>query len=140
MLADMGQDVGGDDDPWRAIAREWFAERLRDRREFACFVIDDPGSGVVACAAGVCDHHAPGPANLSGVRGHVFNMSTAPSHRRLGYARACLQALLAWFREQTGARVINLFASQDGIALYRSLGFDVPGHPGLQLRLADPES
>ena len=138
MLADMGQDVGGEDDPWRASALEWFADRLGDRQEFAAFVIDDPAAGVVASAAGVCVHHAPGPGNVSGVRGHVFNMSSAPTHRRLGYARACLEALLAWFADETEARVINLFASQDGIALYRSLGFDAPQHPGLELRLTRP--
>jgi GNAT superfamily N-acetyltransferase len=139
MLADMGRAVGGDDDPWRPIAREWFADRLRNLQEFASFVIDDPEHGVVACAVGLCDHHAPGPGNLSGVRGHVFNMSTAPGHRRLGYARACLEALLAWFRDETEARVINLNATPDGIALYRSLGFDAPRHPGLQLRLTATE-
>jgi len=138
MLADMGQAVGDDDDPWRASAQQWFAERLGDRREFASFVIDDPEFGLVACAAGRSDQHAPGPGNLSGMRGHVFNMSTAPSRRRLGYARACLEALLAWFRDETAARVINLFASKDGIALYESLGFDAPRHPGLQLRLTQP--
>lgn len=107
-----------------------------DRQEFAAFVIDDQELGVVACSAGLCDHHAPGPGNLSGVRGHVFNMSTAPGHRGRGYARACLEALLAWFRDETQASLINLNASRDGIALYQSLGFGPPGHP--QLRLARP--
>jgi len=138
MLAEMGRPVGDDDDPWRASAREWFADRLRNRQEFAAFVVDDPESGLVACSAGLCDYHAPGPGNLSGTRGHVFNMSTAPGHRRRGYARACLEALLAWFREETTARVINLNATQDGIALYRSVGFDTPGYPQLQLRLTAP--
>ena len=135
MLADMGRPVGDEDEPWRASARDWFADRLRNRPEFAVFVVDEPGSGVVACSAGLCDFHAPGPGNLSGVRGHVFNMSTAPGHRRRGYARACLEALLAWFRDETAARVVTLNATQDGIALYRSLGFDAPGYPQLQLRL-----
>jgi ribosomal protein S18 acetylase RimI-like enzyme len=63
-------------------------------------------------------------------------MSTDPGYRRRGYARICLDALLAWFRDETQARVINLNATGDGIALYRSLGFTEPRYPALQLRLA----
>lgn len=68
----------------------------------------------------------------------VFNMSTDPQHRRRGYARACLDGLLAWFRDETEARVINLNATGDGTALYRSLGFAEPRYPAQQLRLARP--
>jgi len=139
MLADMGRHVGDDADPWRASAEDWFADRLAREREFACFVIDDPDDGVVACSAGTCDFHAPGPGNLTGVRGHVFNMSTLPAHRRRGYARACLEALLEWFRDETEARVINLNATPDGIALYRSVGFTDPRFAALQLMLAGPQ-
>ena len=78
---------------------------------------------MVSCAAGVCDRHAPGPGNPGGVQGLVFNMSTDPPCVAAAAARACLDALLAWFRDATEARVINLNATGDGIALYRSLGF-----------------
>lgn len=71
------------------------------------------------------------------MRGHVFNMSTFPAHRRRGYARACLEALLEWFRDETQARVINMNATQDGIPLYRSVGFTEPRFAALQLILAD---
>jgi GNAT superfamily N-acetyltransferase len=139
MLADMGRSADDDADPWRASAEEWFADRLAGRREFAAFVVDDPDDGVVACSAGICDFHAPGPGNLIGVRGHVFNMSTYPAYRRRGYARACLEALLEWFRDETQARVIYLNATSDGLALYRSVGFTEPRFAALQLTLADPQ-
>ncbi len=140
MLADMGQPVGDDGEPWRASAEDWFAERLVREREFASFVVDDPDDGVVACSAGICDFHAPGPGNLTGVRGHVFNMSTFPGHRRRGYARACLEALLEWFRDETQARVINLNATPDGLALYDSAGFARPRFAPLQLILTEPRN
>jgi GNAT superfamily N-acetyltransferase len=114
MLADMGRSVDDDTDPWRASAEGWFADRLGRAREFAAFVVDDPDDGVVACSAGICDFHAPGPGNFTGVRGHVFNMSTFPAHRGRGYALACLAALLEWFRDETEARVINLNATSEG--------------------------
>jgi GNAT superfamily N-acetyltransferase len=136
MLADMGMLAAAAADPgWRERAEAWFAQRLDDKGEFAAFVIEHPNLGVVSCAAGVCDRHAPGPGNPGGVQGLVFNMSTDPGFRRRGYARACLDALLTWFREETEARVINLNATGDGIALYRSLGFAEPRYPALQLRL-----
>ena len=134
MLADMGALPAGADPGWREKAEEWFAARLEAEGEFAAFVVADPDLGVVSCAAGVCDRHAPGPGNPGGVQGLVFNMSTDPACRHRGYARACLDALLAWFRDETEARVINLNATGDGIALYRSLGFAEPRFPALQLR------
>jgi GNAT superfamily N-acetyltransferase len=138
MLSDMGMLAAGADPGWRDKAEAWFARRLDDKDDFAAFVVEHPDLGVVSCAAGVCDRHAPGPGNPGGVQGLVFNMSTDPPCRRRGYARACLDALLAWFRDETEARVINLNATGDGIALYRSLGFTEPRFPVLQLRLAGP--
>ena len=140
MLSDMGMLAGGADPGWRDKAEAWFTRRLGDKDDFAAFVIEDQDQGVVSCAAGVCDEHAPGPGNPGGVQGLVFNMSTDPPFRRRGCARACLDALLAWFRDETEARVINLNATGDGIALYRSLGFTEPRNPVLQLRLARPGS
>ena len=136
MLSDMGMLAAGADPGWRDKAQAWFAQRLDGQDDFAAFVIEHPGLGVVSCAAGVCDQHAPGPGNPGGVQGLIFNMSTDPGYRRRGYARVCLDALLAWFRDETQARVINLNATGDGIALYRSLGFAEPRYPALQLRLA----
>jgi ribosomal protein S18 acetylase RimI-like enzyme len=138
MLSDMGMVAAGADPGWRDKAEAWFARRLDDKEDFAAFVVEHLDLGVVSCAAGVCDPHAPGPGNPGGVQGLVFNMSTDPQCRRRGYARACLDALLAWFRDETQARVINLNATGDGIGLYRSLGFTEPRYPALQLRLARP--
>ena len=140
MLSDMGMLTAAADPSWRSQAEAWFARRLDDKDGFAAFVIEHPTLGPVSCAAGVCDQHAPGPGNPGGVQGHVFNVSTDPQLRGRGYARACLEALLAWFRDETTARVINMNATGDGIALYRSLGFTEPRYPALQLRLARPTS
>jgi GNAT superfamily N-acetyltransferase len=140
MLAAMGMLGAGADPSWRGEAEAWFARRLDDKGSFAAFVIEHPDLGVVSCAAGVCNEHAPGPGNPGGVQGLVFNVSTDPELRGRGYARACLDALVTWFREETGARVINLNATGDGLALYRSLGFTEPRYPALQLRLARPSA
>lgn len=65
MLTDMGRSVGDDADPWRVSAEDWFADRLVRTREFASFVVEDPDDGVIACSAGLCDFHAPGPAGAN---------------------------------------------------------------------------
>jgi ribosomal protein S18 acetylase RimI-like enzyme len=135
MLHEMGTDPGGGDAVWRGAAETWFAERLGRPGEFAAFVVEDPELGLVCSAVGVCDRRAPGPADLSGLHGHVFNISTDTRRRRRGHARACLLALLAWFRDETECRVINLNTTDHGAELYRALGFDAPRFPALQLRM-----
>jgi ribosomal protein S18 acetylase RimI-like enzyme len=135
MLHDMGRNVGGEDAAWRGVAEEWFAKRLDATGEFAAFVVEDPDLGVVASAVGTCDRHAPDPTNLSGLHGHVSNISTDERCRRRGHARACLDALLAWFRDETEVRVVNLNATAHGMAMYREVGFDPPRFPALQLRM-----
>ncbi|WP_406089229.1 GNAT family N-acetyltransferase [Streptomyces sp. NBC_01013] len=140
MLADMGMDVGDDRAPWRADAARWFTDRMPRTDEFAAFLVDDAELGVVACAVGACDAHAPSPANPSGLHGHVSNVSTDPRRRRLGHARACVDALLTWFRQETCVTVVNLNATGDGAGLYASMGFAPPRHPSLQLRTARPQA
>jgi ribosomal protein S18 acetylase RimI-like enzyme len=136
MLSAMGNDVGGPDAAWREIGRQWFAEQLASPDTFAAYVVDDPGVGVVAGAAGNVHVHSPGPKDLSTVRGHLYNVSTEPDFRRRGLARACVVALLDWFRDETAVGQIELHATQDGVDLYRAPGFIEASYPTLRLRLA----
>ncbi|MFD7069033.1 GNAT family N-acetyltransferase [Streptomyces sp. NPDC059913] len=138
MLDGMGVETGGPDAPWRAASADWFTDRLGRPGLFAAFLVDDPELGVVSGAAGACDARAPGPTNLGGLQGHVFNVSTDPRRRRLGHARVCLDALLDWFRTETSVAEVALNATGDGTALYESYGFAPPRHPVLRLRLAGP--
>jgi len=135
MFDGMGVDPGSPDAPWRAAALAWFAQHLADRDGFAAFVVEEAGAGVVSCAVGVVEVHAPGPRSSSGAHGRLSSVSTAPGSRRRGHARACVTALLAWFDEATDARVVDLFATPGGAGLYRSLGFEEPRHTALQRRV-----
>ncbi|OKK23973.1 hypothetical protein AMK09_07755 [Streptomyces sp. CB02488] len=140
MLSDMGLDTGDERASWRAASARWFAGRMPLSDEFAAFLVEDPELGVVACAVGACDSHAPSPANPSGLHGHVSNVSTDPRRRRLGHARACLDALLTWFEQETRVAVVSLNATGDGAGLYESFGFAPPPNPSLQLRTAGPSA
>ncbi|MFG1907246.1 GNAT family N-acetyltransferase [Kribbella sp. NPDC048928] len=134
MLAAMGNDVGGPDAQWRVIAREWFAGQLASPDTFAAYLVDDPVAGVVAGAAGNVYVHPPGPRDLSTVRGHLYNVSTEPDFRRRGLAKACVVALMDWFCDETAVGQVELHATDDGVDLYRDLGFIQSRYPSLRFR------
>ncbi|MEV7597760.1 GNAT family N-acetyltransferase [Kitasatospora sp. NPDC089797] len=113
--------------PWQATAEQILRERLAVPAEdltMPVFVVDAPGrpGRLAACAVGTLEQRLPGPGSPDGRFGSVFNICTDPDHRLRGYARACTEALLAWFDERRAGR-IDLHASSGGEALYRSLGF-----------------
>ena len=132
MLDAMGV-PGLEGEQWQADCTAWFRERLARPDHLVAFVVDgrlpDGSVGPVSCAVGDLQEHAPEPWNPSGVRGHVFNVSTEPSARRRGYARACVEAVMAWFLEETAVTRVGLAATEDGRAMYEELGFAEPhGH------------
>ena len=134
MLAAMGNDLGGPDAPWREAARQWFVGQLASPETFAAYVVDDPAAGLVACAAGNVYVHPPGPNDLTTLRGHLYNVSTEPDFRRRGLARACVVALMDWFRDETAVGQVELHATDYGIELYRELGFTEARYPTLRFR------
>ena len=135
MFSSMGADVGSPDAAWRVGAARWFLEQLDRPKDFAGFVIEHPIDGVVCAALGSCDARAPSPNNVIGSHGHVFNICTDLAHRRRGYARECLTALLTWFQTDTGVRVVDLVATVEGAGLYQSAGFSERAFPSMRLRM-----
>jgi ribosomal protein S18 acetylase RimI-like enzyme len=138
MFSSMGSDVGGHDAEWRVAAAGWFRDQLARPRQFAGFVIEHPVDGVVSAALGSCDARAPGPHDVSGIQGHVFNICTMQAHRRCGYGRACLTELLTWFQTDTDVRVVHLNATPEGAGMYQSAGFREPAFPSMRLLLERP--
>ena len=105
-----------------------------DLRRFG-FVAENPdGPGLASCAVGLIEERLGNPFNPDGRVGYVFNVATDPAMRRRGYSRACMEALLQWFRDQ-GVRAADLTASPDGEPLYASLGFTRKPDPAMRLRL-----
>lgn len=121
--------------PWQDVAREDLREWLAEPEgSLAAFVVDAPDGGLAACAVGAIERRLGGPTNPSGRVGYVFNVCTDPEHRRRGYSRACMTALLAWYRRR-GVRRVDLRASAAGQPLYRSLGFQATRDPTMRLSL-----
>ncbi|WP_433791192.1 GNAT family N-acetyltransferase [Actinoplanes sp. CA-252034] len=134
MLRAFPRDDWNDD--WRAPARASLLRRLSAAEPvLAAFVVENPdGPGLAACAVGVIDEHLGNPHSADGRVGYVFNVITDHGMRRRGYSRACMEALLQWFRDQ-GVRTADLKASPDGEPLYTSLGFARTSDPAMRMRL-----
>lgn len=124
---------------WQDLARDALCRRLSDPGDtLAAFVVDRPDDprSLAACAVGVIESRLGSPENPTGDLGYVFNVATDHGYRRRGYSRACVQALLDWYRQRNVSRV-DLRASPDGEPLYRALGFVAGGLPVLRLVLPD---
>ena len=127
MFAAMGQDPSGE---WRPAAQRWFETHLT-ADDLLITVADAPGVGPVSCALAVIEHRPPSPTNPVGIAAHLSQVSTLPEHRRRGYGRACVAALLVALDDR-GVRRTDLFATDDGDALYRGLGFRTSPYPALR--------
>jgi GNAT superfamily N-acetyltransferase len=64
----------------------------------------------------------PGPQSLTGQMAFVFNIYTAPPHRRRGIGRLVMEAIHSWCR-QHGIDCVRLNASPAGRPLYASMGY-----------------
>jgi ribosomal protein S18 acetylase RimI-like enzyme len=79
--------------------------------------------GEVAAGAGITIVPWPGaPRDPVTRRGWIQNVYTEPEFRRRGLARRLMEAVLAWCRNE-GFHTVSLHASDEGRALYESLGF-----------------
>ncbi|MFF3161380.1 GNAT family N-acetyltransferase [Streptomyces sp. NPDC003273] len=123
---------------------DWHAESLPALRarlgepegDFAAFVVDHPErpGALAALVAGTLDYRIGRAGDPLGTVGYVFSVATDPDARRRGYARACMDTLLGWFRER-GAGRAQLTTSAEGAPLYASLGFRPKPDPLLELWL-----
>jgi GNAT superfamily N-acetyltransferase len=62
------------------------------------------------------------PLNFEPRRAWILNIYVEPEHRRQGFARAIIEALIGWCREN-GFQSVSLHASEYGRCLYEKLGF-----------------
>lgn len=95
--------------------------------------------GRIACTAWLLlVDKPPSPRFPHGRTGVLFNVFTRPTYRRRGLARRVMQELLQDARAM-GLDVVELHATDDGYALYKSLGFvdDSSTHRPMRLMLVE---
>ena len=133
MFSSMG--VAGVEDPqWRQAALEWLRRELDGRHTCVALAVAPEGR-IVSGAMGALRFETPSPVNPNGVWGLVNNVATLPEARRQGMARACVEDVLRWLREETEAHVVELFATGEGAGLYGELGFTPTAWPAMRLKL-----
>lgn len=122
---------------WHAMSLPVLREKLADPDgDFVAYVVDHPErpGALAALVAGTIEYRIGRARNPLGTVGHVFSVATDPDARRRGYARACMETLLDWFRKR-GADRVQLTTSAEGAPLYTSLGFRPKPDPLLELWL-----
>jgi len=77
---------------------------------------------VVAGGGVILLQFQPHPMDPRPQRAWVVNMFTEPEHRRRGLAGLLMDTIVTWCRAE-GLRFLYLHASDEGRALYESLGF-----------------
>ncbi len=133
--ASMFRDMGEVDDPGASMIENASEDRLAaliEAREYFGFLAEHEGA--VIGGGGVWLRPVlPRPgAPRGGLEAYVLNVYVEPSHRRSGVARAIMQAILDWSRNERLARVV-LHASKDGRSLYESLGFEASNEMRIRL-------
>ncbi|MFF2211883.1 GNAT family N-acetyltransferase [Streptomyces antibioticus] len=125
---------------WHADSLPVLAARLAEPDgDFGVFVVDHPlrPGALAALVAGTVEYRIGRAGNPEGRVGHVFSVATDPETRRRGYARACMESLLGWFRER-GVPQVDLNASAAAEPLYASLGFVRKPDPSMRLTFPAP--
>ncbi|MFI9149376.1 GNAT family N-acetyltransferase [Streptomyces sp. NPDC053367] len=136
MIDSVFAGVSGDTG-WHSASLPTLRARLAAAEDgFVAFVVDHPQrpGALAALAAGTVEYRIGRADNPHGRVGHVFSVATDPNARRRGYARACMEELLAWFRER-GVAQVDLNASAEAEPLYASLGFVRKPDPSMRLQL-----
>jgi GNAT superfamily N-acetyltransferase len=129
MAREMGHDWDGAHPGWRVR----FAGFWRDKQAFGAsqvFFAESGGGALVGMViASVSDEYRA--VAFGQPRGYINGVYVQPDRRREGIGRELMHAALGWLREK-GCVAARLRASEDGRALYTTLGFK----PGVEMELS----
>lgn len=121
LSADFGElDPAQKENLWRELPA--YFELHLDYDLLAFVARDDKSGNIVSCAWLLLVTKPPSPRFPHGQTGTLFNVFTVPEHRRRGLARKVMECLINAAHE-LNLDVLELHATEDGYALYRSLGF-----------------
>jgi len=128
MFADMG-----DRGPaaLAASSRPIFARGLADGT-YRGWLAEDARGNVVAGGGIIMLAYHSSPRDPDPRRAWIVNMYTEPGYRRQGLARRLMERMIEWCRGQ-GMATVYLHASDEGRALYDSLGFTPTNEMRLRL-------
>jgi GNAT superfamily N-acetyltransferase len=132
MFRDMGRGTEAELDEVVAAAERFLRIALPTGGYRGWFAVAP--DGLIAAGAGITIVPWPGhPGDAVNRRGWIQNVYTEPEFRRRGLARRLMEAVLEWCRTD-GFYTVSLHASNDGRALYESMGFVATNEMRLTLR------
>ena len=102
--------------------REWVRPKI-ESGEYRAWLALAPDGSVTAGAALWLMNWPPMPFAVGSPRGNILNVYTSPAHRHRGLARHLMGVILDWCRANR-VEIVILHSSDQGRALYESLGFE----------------
>ncbi len=130
MFADMGSGDREALDAMEATSRPLFAKALAEG-SYRGWLAEEGGRVVAGGGIIMLTYHSS-PRDPRPQRAWIVNMYTEPSHRRRGLARRLMEEMIRWCRAQR-MTAVYLHASDEGRALYESLGFTSTNEMSLRL-------
>ena len=131
MFRDMGKGTDADLDAM-VVTTEAFLREALPSGGYRGWLAQTADGRVVA-GAGIVIAPWPGsPGDPSPRRGLIQNVYTEPAFRRRGLARRLMETVLEWCRAE-GFFTVALHASDEGRALYESMGFQATNEMRLKL-------
>jgi len=122
MFLDMGLIDENDAERLIAASAPWFRD-VMERGLYKAWVVER-NNQIVAGGGLHLSEIGPLPGSFRvGKAAHIANVYTHAEHRKRGVARSLLNEMLRWCQESKIDQV-TLTASNDGRALYSSLGFE----------------
>jgi GNAT superfamily N-acetyltransferase len=119
MFSEMGTSIEAD-----SVAKafgEWVT-KLLPAGTYRGWVVEGPSGDIVAGGGMTILPWPPGPWYVGGRIAFVYNVYTAPAHRRRGLARMIMDAIHAGCRDE-GIGLAGLNASRQAQRLYESMGY-----------------
>lgn len=113
--------------------REYFSKAIPSK-DFIALLAEYDGKIVGTGALAAWQRPPKYGALISGKAGYIFNLYTVPEARRKGICTQLLGELVEEAKA-VGLKYLHLRASEDGIRIYRRLGFAEPEDLELQLKL-----
>jgi GNAT superfamily N-acetyltransferase len=121
MFRDMGTGTSEELDHMVNAARPWLKRALTEG-SYRGWLAQDHDGRVLSGGGILISSWPPRPEDVGDRRAVIVNVFTESEARRKGLARKLMSVMIDWLREENFSSVV-LHASDDGRALYESLGF-----------------
>ncbi|MFM8533910.1 MAG: GNAT family N-acetyltransferase [Acidimicrobiia bacterium] len=131
MFTDMGIPAAFEE--MRSATERWLRDALPSNT-YRGWLVVAPDGAIAAGGGLIVIPWPPGPMSMDPRCGFIFNVYTAPAHRKRGLARLLMDEMHAWSRAAGLERVV-LNASASGRPIYEAMGYVATTEPMMRMRL-----